>query len=744
MTGLDRRVAVTGFKPTPSIKGTYVPPDSDGVMAPIVAYLAAEDPRRSAVLVVGPIGSGCALPAGWFSTSFSNPTAALIEACRIIQSGEMDTVLLLLAGGTAPGSCVAAAITLRSAERAGVLAETPLAWLVAAVQAGAGQSVASALSQAADLAKLPLTAIGYAELPEGDDLGADSVAREAAAVLFQCGASVWAHLFDQAGDIAPLVAVARAIEALRCAHVFASRHPGWAEGLEAISFVTRPLPWIQPLCGRVGLVVTASVDGAAVFVLTEYRGRRTAIVQSRLGGHDAALIPIAGTDADDLDRQILELAGALENGESYHAAARRCRRLFTTGRPLPLAAGLVARSQAEAQREAKFLRRALQIAQRTGNDGKTPLGSIVSLNPLGPDVPVTFVYPGAGSAYPGMGSDLFALFPGLMRRFEAGFPDGAEWYRAAAALYPSNLGDLDEAGHQELERRVAADTWSQISGSCFFSLILTHLVRDLMGIAPGSAMGYCIGESMMMASIGVWPEVDKLHANWIKSDLFRARLCNDMAAVREAWGLDGELSGPIADLWRTFLVLAGREDVAAAIRGEPRVYLTIVNSPSQVVIAGDGAACERVIARMGCRSMPLPFNVPIHCEAMASEWPALVDFHRLPVTPKRGVTLFSQHRSSIPQQVDTIAEAIADTYTKHVDYPAIIEAAYAAGARIFIELGARQMCASWISETLGDRRHLAVSLDVKDTDPALTLLRGAARLIAHRVPLDLDALIGED
>jgi len=73
MTGLDRRVAVTGFKPTPSIKGTYVPPDSDGVMAPIVAYLAAEDPRRSAVLVVGPIGSGCALPAGWFSTSFSNP-----------------------------------------------------------------------------------------------------------------------------------------------------------------------------------------------------------------------------------------------------------------------------------------------------------------------------------------------------------------------------------------------------------------------------------------------------------------------------------------------------------------------------------------------------------------------------------------------------------------------------------------------------------------------------------------------
>ncbi len=74
---------------------------------------------------------------------------------------------------------------------------------------------------------------------------------------------------------------------------------------------------------------------------------------------------------------------------------------------------------------------------------------------------------------------------------------------------------------------------------------------------------------------------------------------------------------------------------------ESRVYLTHINTPRQVVIAGDPAACKRVIDRLKCNSLRAPFNYVLHCKAMESEYQSLYELHSWPVSKIPDVRLHS-------------------------------------------------------------------------------------------------------
>ncbi|MCA9698304.1 MAG: hypothetical protein KC431_12320, partial [Myxococcales bacterium] len=60
---------------------------------------------------------------------------------------------------------------------------------------------------------------------------------------------------------------------------------------------------------------------------------------------------------------------------------------------------------------------------------------------------------------------------------------------------------------------------------------------------------------------------------------------------------------------------------------------------------------------------------------------------------------------------DAVADALTGQAMGVVDFPALIEQAYADGVRVFLEHGPLSGCSKWIGATLGDRPHLAVPLD---------------------------------
>jgi len=80
-------------------------------------------------------------------------------------------------------------------------------------------------------------------------------------------------------------------------------------------------------------------------------------------------------------------------------------------------------------------------AFETGQDWSSALGSYFTPDPLAANGSVAFVYPGASNSYPGLGRDIFRLFPDLHDRFGRIVNDMG---RAIAEtwLYPRSLERL--------------------------------------------------------------------------------------------------------------------------------------------------------------------------------------------------------------------------------------------------------------------------------------------------------------
>ncbi len=69
-----------------------------------------------------------------------------------------------------------------------------------------------------------------------------------------------------------------------------------------------------------------------------------------------------------------------------------------------------------------------------------------------------------------------------------------------------------------------------------------------------------------------------------------------------------------------------------------------------------------------------------------------------------------------------------------------IESMYAAGARVFIEVGPQGVLTSLVSQTLADRPHLAVATDLKGRPGLVQLQHLLGQLVVCGVPVQLERL----
>ncbi len=304
-------------------------------------------------------------------------------------------------------------------------------------------------------------------------------------------------------------------------------------------------------------------------------------------------------------------------------------------------------------------------------------------------------------------------------------------YLHAADIYPRRPG-IRTAFHSNV---VAL-------GECAISLsaVLTMLMRDIFGVQPRSALGYSFGEAIMPAALGVWPDPAILTDRLDASPTFRFRLQGPMLAVRESWGISAE--APLR--WQSFSARGTPAQAYAALEGESRAYLCMINSPDEVVIAGEEDACRRVLGKLGSSAIPMPIAVTMHAKPAGSEYEELVRIHDLETNPGCAAALFSSAAyAQVPLERTALARAIAGGYTKTVDFPRLVRRVYADGARVFLELGGRRNCSTWIEKILHGRPHAAIPSDSPGQPGDAAGLRAVARLFAHRVPLNLAPLSAE-
>jgi PfaB family protein len=449
----------------------------------------------------------------------------------------------------------------------------------------------------------------------------------------------------------------------------------------------------------------------------------------------ATLVPFAAESLDGLREATAALAGALERGLTLRAAAVRCSAVARTAGTARLA--LVASSADELAAELAAARRAVDAGSL--REWSTPRGSCLAVRPTWGRSSVAFVYPGAFSAYPGVAPGVFQLFPATLAGIDAAMSDPARVF-ALDLLNPPPGATARELS--ALEAALPGDPVPVMSASMAYSVFLTRALRDVFGLEPSHACGYSLGESSMLLSLGVWTAGDRLDAGIRSTPLFRTRLSGPMDAVAEFWARRGHRPRRPDAPWAVEVVLADRTAVEAVLPRHDRAFLSIVNAPGEVVIAGDPDALERVVGELGCDHVPLPFHQALHAPPAESELARFVELNRHPVSPVDGIA-FHSATSASPLRLEEreIAKRLAELACDPLDFEALVRRVYDAGARVFVEAGPGNMATRLVGAILKGRDHLAVAVDRRGVDAHTSLVRLLARLYAHAVPVDLAPLI---
>ncbi len=452
------------------------------------------------------------------------------------------------------------------------------------------------------------------------------------------------------------------------------------------------------------------------------------------------LFLVSGHDQAALLDALAKLKSTLESAPAFPSLAVETYQAFSQQQARSFTAVLVAHHPSELRRELEMAVKGIPIAFSKAGEWQTPNGSYFTANPQGATGKLAFVYPGAFNSYPGMGRDLFALFPHLHEKMSEVTRDIGDKLREHM-VYPRGLAKISDDDLKMIEYSLQSDAIAMLITGSGMAFLYTAVLRDVFDVHPSAAFGYSLGEFAMGFATGVWTNADDCTARLESSFVFRNRLAGPQNAVREAWGLPQEQTATPTPLWVNYVLMTTPDAVISQIQPGQKVYLTHINTPRQVVIGGDPAACQRVIAALRCSSLQAPFNYALHCDAIRSEYDGLAYLHTWPVSTIPEMALYSA-AGYAPAVIEekALGQGIGHALVNLLDFPKLIQRVYQDGARVFIELGAGSNCTRWVDETLKDQPHAALGINRRGADDHTSILRALARLVSHGIHANLTPL----
>lgn len=509
---------------------------------------------------------------------------------------------------------------------------------------------------------------------------------------------------------------------------------------------SRAWPLSEAATRRVATINGMGVDGTCThLILSEEPGQK---------GHNSKflqqkpfyLFPLAADDRSELLEQIRDLQETVENCSSLSAAASLTFATFKQCQEAKYAIAILGHDKKELAREIGSAWKGVNNAFEHGEDWKTPLGSYFTAKPLGEKGAIAYVYPSAASSFLGIGRDLLRLFPRLYERDDSSIKNlNSLFTNIDKLLYPRSLNKLSTKQLEALEKQFLENSVTLFETEITIASIYTLVMRDILQVQPNFVFGYSMGEISMMIAQGVWSNLQHGINALSSSPLFTNKLSGPKNAVREHWGLPITTVLSNKAFWSTYVLRATPPQVRECIKHENRVYLTQINTPEEVLIAGDTQVCQRVIKTLGCDALSVSLGFVMHCEAMHSEYDELVNLNTYPVEniPRDIVFYSASEYAPIAIESRTTAHSTAKVLCKQVDFPRLVNQVYKDGARIFIELGAGNSCSRWIDKILNPKEHITVAFNRRGMDDHTSIIKALATLLSHRVSLDLSSLYSQ-
>ncbi|MDQ1474367.1 MAG: hypothetical protein QOJ99_5847, partial [Bryobacterales bacterium] len=184
--------------------------------------------------------------------------------------------------------------------------------------------------------------------------------------------------------------------------------------------------------------------------------------------------------------------------------------------------------------------------------------------------------------------------------------------------------------------------------------------------------------------------------------------------------------------WQTWRLAVPEAELQQILAANPQLRLTAIHSEGEYIVAGhaDGLPANR--------AQRVHYDLVVHCPEFARWQETWRKLHSRKTTAPAGIRFYS-HASNKPYKLTK--KSIADALTKQaldtLNFPALIEQAWNDGVRVFVEHGPQGGCTASIRRILGDREHVAVSLDLISADPLRQAANAVAQLIAAGASPDL-------
>jgi polyketide-type polyunsaturated fatty acid synthase PfaA len=472
---------------------------------------------------------------------------------------------------------------------------------------------------------------------------------------------------------------------------------------------TQARPWVRADDQPRRASLSAFGFGGSNFhaALEEYRPRHGRSQPAPYHALPQELMLLSGASQDALRAAARHLLDELPFAE----AARESRRTFDRTATCRLA--LVAADATEAGTKLdRFL------ALRPNRPMTAPGGVSYATGEAEPG-PLAFLFPGQGSQYPGMGAGVAMAFPAaraVWDRVAGGEPGPVPLHQV---VFPQPaFSEAERAAQHALLTRTE---WAQPALAAHSLSLLA--VLDVLGLRAHRLGGHSLGELVALHAAGVY-DADTLLR------LTRRR---------------GEVMGAASEVPGGMLAVAlPLDQVKAELEGSEGIWVANHNQPDQVVVSGEAAAIERFeerLARRGVRARRLDVVIAAHTPLVASANTALRDFldaERL--SPPHTEVWSNLTAGPYGSDLARLREMVSVHGASPVVFVDQIEAMYAAGSRIFVEVGAGAAITGMVRSILGERRHLAINLDRRGTCPVESLFTALGQLAVNGVKLDFDAL----
>jgi acyl transferase domain-containing protein/NAD(P)-dependent dehydrogenase (short-subunit alcohol dehydrogenase family) len=341
--------------------------------------------------------------------------------------------------------------------------------------------------------------------------------------------------------------------------------------------------------------------------------------------------------------------------------------------------------------------------------------------PLAGDGRIAFLFPGQGSQYVNMARDVAVAFDEVRECFERAdrFLSSRLEQPLSRSIFPPPVFDSEEG-----KRLEAALTETSIAQPALGAtdLAFVHLLRRL-GLEPHMVAGHSFGEFVALSAAGCFDEETLL----------------DLAAARGRFIREctTEESGAMA------AVVAAPEELQPLL-AEPGLTLANLNAPRQTVISGSRADVEQAISwcqARGLQARLLPVACAFHSPLVAPAQHRLAELlHRVSIDTPRVQVFSNTTATAYPEDPAAIADLLSDHLIRPVEFVRQVEAMYEAGARLFVEVGPRNILSGLVSHILGDRSHVCAPLDILGRPGLVQLLHALAALVSEGAPAHLDRL----